>query len=235
MPGWIKIERDIQEHWIWQDEKYFRWWMTILLTVNYEAKKFPVNGEIFICNPGESFRSIDGWRKLFGCSKPTVLKFFKMLESDKMITTKTVGKGNRRKHLLSVVNWSKYQHAETENFTENKPETLPKVNHNKNNKNIRSNINDQFDQFWTLYDKKTGKQKAQKIWGKLTELDKEAIFKHLPLYKTTTPDKQFRKNPETYLRNRSWEDEIIKPINGHNKNSLPGTKILTNETFKPGY
>jgi len=29
----------------------------------------------------------------------------------------------------------------------------------------------------------------------------------------STPDKQYRKNPETYLNNKSWNDEII----GNNK------------------
>jgi hypothetical protein len=228
MPGWIKIERDIQNHWIWQDEKYFRWWMTILLNVNHEAKKFPVNTEIFTCNPGESFRSINDWSKLFRCSKPTVFKFFALLKNDGMLQTKVVGRGNRRKHLLTVVNWQKYQQAETQNFTENKPETLPKVNPNKNDKNEKND----FDRFWNLYDKKTGKVKSQKLWAKLAKTEKETILNHIPLYKRATPEKQFRKNPETYLRNRAWEDEIIKPTNGIKKDFE--TKILANE-YKPGY
>lgn len=228
MPGWIKIERDIQNHWIWQDEKYFRWWMTILLNVNHEAKKFPVNNEIFTCNPGESFRSFNDWSKLFRCSKPTVFKFFDLLKNDGMIQTKVVGRGNRRKHLLTVVNWQKYQQAETRNFTENKPETLPKVNPNKNDKNEKND----FDRFWNLYDKKTGKVKSQKLWAKLAKTEKETILNHIPLYKRATPEKQFRKNPETYLRNRAWEDEIIKPTNGIKKDFE--TKILANE-YKPGY
>jgi hypothetical protein len=228
MPGWIKIERDIQNHWIWQDEKYFRWWMTILLNVNHEAKKFPVNTEIFTCNPGESFRSINDWSKLFRCSKPTVFKFFALLKNDGMLQTKVVGRGNRRKHLLTVVNWQKYQQAETQNFTENKPETLPKVNPNKNDKNEKNDC----DRFWNLYDKKTGKVKSQKLWAKLAKTEKETILNHIPLYKRATPEKQFRKNPETYLRNRAWEDEIIKPTNGIKKDFE--TKILANE-YKPGY
>ena len=32
---------------------------------------------------------------------------------------------------------------------------------------------------------------------------------HLPNYIDSTPDKSFRKNPMTYLNNKSWEDEII--------------------------
>lgn len=139
--GWIKLHRSTLDHWIWQDERHFRWWITILLYVNHADSKFPVSGELMMCKSGESFMSIEGWMSLFRCSKPTVLKFFELLENDGMIMRKTVGKGNRRKHLLSVVNWEKYQQIETKNFTRTKPETLPKENPNvppnKNDKNER--------------------------------------------------------------------------------------------------
>ena len=36
------------------------------------------------------------------------------------------------------------------------------------------------------------------------------IFETLPEYVNSTPDKKFRKNPETYLNNCSWNDEIIQ-------------------------
>ena len=32
---------------------------------------------------------------------------------------------------------------------------------------------------------------------------------HVKAYKLAQPDKQFRKDPATYLNNRGWEDEII--------------------------
>ncbi len=56
MKGWISIYRDIQDHWIWQDPKYFKWWVTILLNVNHEAKQFPIGTKMFVCNPGQSFQ-----------------------------------------------------------------------------------------------------------------------------------------------------------------------------------
>jgi glycerol-3-phosphate cytidylyltransferase-like family protein len=63
--------------------------------------------------------------------------------------------------------------------------------------------------FWNEYDKKVDKDKCKKKWEKLSESDKNKIFEHLPLYKKSTPDKTYRKNPETYLNNKSWNDEII--------------------------
>lgn len=67
--------------------------------------------------------------------------------------------------------------------------------------------------FWSLYDKKVGKPKAEKLWSKLSKNEKEACLAYIPLYKQAQPDKQFRKNPETFLRNKSWNDEIIQQNN----------------------
>lgn len=145
MEGWIKLHRKIQEHWIWQDDKYFKWWNTILLNVNHDESKFPVDGELMTCFPGQSFRSIQSWTDLFGCSKKTTISFLKLLKKDAMISTEIVGNGNRRKHLLTVVNWKDYQIEETENYTEKEPKTTPKrnpkVTSNKNDKNVKNDKN----------------------------------------------------------------------------------------------
>ena len=69
--------------------------------------------------------------------------------------------------------------------------------------------NSSFDRFWNLYNKKVGRTKCEKLFHNLSENDRNKIFENLPAYIQATPDKQFRKNPETYLRNSSWEDELI--------------------------
>mgnify|MGYP003147076150 FL=1 len=38
---------------------------------------------------------------------------------------------------------------------------------------------------------------------------KENAIKYIEGYKKAQPDKKYRKNPDTYLRNESWNDEII--------------------------
>jgi len=69
---------------------------------------------------------------------------------------------------------------------------------------------EEFDKFWDMYQKKVGKDSAKKLWSKISKKDKEVIFDHTPRYVKSTPDKTFRKDPTTYLRNRGWEDEIIE-------------------------
>jgi hypothetical protein len=83
------------------------------------------------------------------------------------------------------------------------------------NNTINNTINNtySFDDFWDLYDKKVGnKDKLRGKYEKLSLQDRELIFLHVPKYKSANPDKQYRKNPETYLNNKSWLDEIIMPV-----------------------
>lgn len=73
-----------------------------------------------------------------------------------------------------------------------------------------------FDEFWELYDKKTGeRKKLTKKWLALTDEERETIMNYIPKYIECQPDKQFRKNPETFLNNKSWNDELISRNNGN--------------------
>lgn len=70
-----------------------------------------------------------------------------------------------------------------------------------------------FDEFWNLYDKRVGRAKCEKLWSKLTAKEKRDCIQYVPLYVQAQPDKQYRKNPETFLRNKSFYDEIINRDN----------------------
>jgi DNA-binding MarR family transcriptional regulator len=81
--------------------------------------------------------------------------------------------------------------------------------------NTVSKTDDRFEEFWGLYDKKTGKEIAYAKWKKLTKKEIAKIFETLPAYLESTPNKQYRKNPATYINQKVWNDEIInsQPIN----------------------
>ena len=70
-----------------------------------------------------------------------------------------------------------------------------------------------FEEFWNTYDKKNKRESCEKKFNKLTEKEKELIWGHVPKYVLSTPDKQYRKNPETYLNGKCWNDEIINKSN----------------------
>lgn len=89
------------------------------------------------------------------------------------------------------------------------------------------NVYPTFNDFWELYDKKVGdKSKLEKKWIKLPQKEKYKIMEYLPKYKMITPNKQYRKMPETFLNNKSWNDELIIPKELMNSTDANAFKLM---------
>ena len=78
----------------------------------------------------------------------------------------------------------------------------------------QSSIDREFDHVWNLYEKKGNKKTSKARFSKLSASKKESLLNHVPNYVFSTPDKQFRKNFETYINQECWNDEVIT----HEKN-----------------
>jgi hypothetical protein len=78
-----------------------------------------------------------------------------------------------------------------------------KKNDNKEKESIPFKI------FWDSYDKKVGWEKCEIIWRELTNTERNACMAKISAYKLSTPDKKFRMNPEKYLNQKGWLNEII--------------------------
>ncbi|MDD3165294.1 MAG: hypothetical protein PHS97_05505 [Oscillospiraceae bacterium] len=66
-----------------------------------------------------------------------------------------------------------------------------------------------FEDFWTAYGKKVEKVKCERIYEKIPESDRAVIRERVSPYVASTPDLKFRKNPQTWLNGKCWNDEII--------------------------
>ena len=67
-----------------------------------------------------------------------------------------------------------------------------------------------FERAWNLYEKKVGcKDKLENKWNSMSLKDRKAAIEYIPLYVISQPDKQYRKNFQTFLNQRGWEDELI--------------------------
>lgn len=137
--GFISIFRSIKRHWIWDDPIKFKWWIDILLTVNYTDRTVNIGYELFECKRGQSIQSLQSWAKVWNVSKDTVRNFFKLLEKDKMIVLENLQKTTR----LTVCNYDTYQtviHDEqtTSKREANAKQTRPHPN-NKGNKDNNEN------------------------------------------------------------------------------------------------
>lgn len=91
-------------------------------------------------------------------------------------------------------------------------------NENKDINETEILINYSFEDFWNLYDKKVGqKSKLEKKWKSFTDDKRHLIMVYVEDYKKAQPEKRFRKNPQTFFNQESWNDELINDNNGTNK------------------
>ena len=77
---------------------------------------------------------------------------------------------------------------------------------------VKAQFSPGFDQFWTIYPKKTGKQAAWKSWSKqkcepLTEVIISAVNRQKTWNSWTKDEGQYIPNPATWLNQGRWEDE----------------------------
>ena len=71
-------------------------------------------------------------------------------------------------------------------------------------------VDKEFERFWRVYDKKVQREQAFRMWKRLTKAEKKEILDKVALYVLSTPDKQYRMNPATYINpaNKRWRDEL---------------------------
>lgn len=113
-----------------------------------------------------------------------------------------------------------------------KPKKADSVNDN-DSVNVNDNVNEiniAFDVFWNLYDKKVGsRERLTKKWNALKDEERKSIIAYIPKYKISQPEKKFRKNPETFLNQKSWNDEIIETGNGKAKDPFAINNDIAND------
>lgn len=144
-------------------------------------------------------------------SKTQCENALKWLTNKLMITTAKTTRGL----IITVCNYDTYQSPKNyeDNREDNKGTTSrqqPPDTINKKEEELEE-LKGSFGVFWDAYEKKNDKDKAFQKWVKLTDSDRKAAIAYLPAYKLSQPIKQYRKDPATFLHNRSWLNEIIFP------------------------
>lgn len=208
MQGWVKIHRQLKDKAYYKDSEFIHLWLHLLLCANHYNGEYLNGYEIVKLKKGQF---ITGRKKLSletGISESKIERILKVFESEQQIEQQT----NSRNRLISIVSWDKFQQSEQQKDSK-WTASGQQVNTNKNEKNYKNEKNiievyPTFEDFWNLYDNKKDKEVCKPKWEKLTQKEKEDIMNYLPAYIQSTPDKQYRKNPKTFLSNKSWNNEI---------------------------
>lgn len=143
--GYISLFRSIKNHWIFQNDQHFKWWIIMLLEANFKSNKLVLGYDIYEIQRGQCANSLRTWAELFNCSTKTVTKFFDLLQKDKMIYSETIGKGKRSTTLININKYNEYQlpsetqEGEYGKRKGNATETLTTFNRDTTNKDNNDN------------------------------------------------------------------------------------------------
>jgi len=117
---------------------------------------------------------------------------------------------NEEDILTKFINEAELNDVQLKYLSENFPFTasdLQKIvgTHGK----IQEIIDVSFEKFWVMFDKKVNRKRSEELWYKLSESDRQLCLDRLNKYKIFCKQhNRFQKDPDTYLRNRSWIDEL---------------------------
>ena len=218
------MERDFKGVWIpkevWLDENLT--WMEKLLLVEIDS----------LDKEKGCFASNKYFAEFFQLSPSRISELVSQLVSKGYVTTFLLydGKQVKQRILTPTVPIRKRERGIRKvegGYSEKAEDSNTILNNTINNKYI----NISFNTWWDLYDKKVGsKTKLESKWNKLTDDQRIQAIKHTKEYIIAQPDKQYRKNPDTYFNNESYNDEIIK--NKDYKEQIPTNKITTQIKLK---
>lgn len=105
--GFIKLNRGIRNHWIWENPKYLQWWIDLIMEANWTEGKTVINGQLITVPRGSLITSISKLAERWGCTRRTAKHFIDMLESDKMCTAYGTG-------LYTTISIEKYSFWQSE-------------------------------------------------------------------------------------------------------------------------
>ena len=141
--GWIKLNRQITEHWLWKETPftYGLAWVDLLLLANWEDKKMPYKGEIILCKRGDVNLSFLSLAKRWGWSRWKVKNFIDLLVSDEMV----VVNATTHRTTITIVNYDKFQFLPTTDcttdHTTDRQQTIQQADITKKDKNIKKDKN----------------------------------------------------------------------------------------------
>lgn len=208
--GYIMLFRSLQNHWIWNDAEKLKWWIDILLSVNWQDKKMPERYKLVDCKRGQTINSLDNWSKRWGVDKSTVRRFLKMLENDSMIVTENLQFTTR----ITVCNYDSYNNSRhTKQLQSKRNTTLVETERNANNKD--NNTNNSIDIYTSFSQEQIEAYEKFKNWMKQSAYNVLNMKEDFSIQDYEKAKGRFTKEQiaETLISMHNWKDLCKKNIN----------------------
>lgn len=193
--GFIKLDRNIFEHWIFQDAEKFRAFVDLIQLARWKDEKLLIGNDLMTIPRGSYYTSELKLAEKWGWSRNKTRDYLKLLESEHMITKKGTTKGT----MLTIENYRLYQDEGTTKSTSNQQQKNIKKTLEGTSKKHQKNI------------KRYTKEEIKEINKKLEEgKERKEVYKAQTLsFPNPTHEVIFNQFGEvTY---KTWfEDSIIE-------------------------
>ena len=172
----------------------------MLMRASIKSSSMLLNNQIIEVNRGEIVFSQRNFAKRNNMTRQQLRTFLNKLAKAKMIEVKS----NPDITHIIIVEYYTYNSFKS---TQSQPRLNPIIR-KKESKNKESNKD--FDLFWEHYPKKVGKKKVQDKFNS-NNYPIDLILKNLELQKKSDQwqNQQYIPNPETYLNQERWTDEVV--------------------------
>ncbi|EIW3164964.1 DnaD domain-containing protein [Listeria monocytogenes] len=229
--GWIKIYRSLQEHWIWENEKYLKWWLDLLLLANHQDRDILINGELITIKRGQKHTSELWLSNRWNADRKQVRKFLELLKKNDMIT---ITKSRQKGTTYEISNYNDFQGIseeirttedttiDTTEDTTKEHQMVQRKGHKQELKNLRikelkKDINNNSDLNFKDFWEQNGfgmmlaiEQEKLLAWVDDFDGNREIVFKALEV----TSEQGANKRNYAYVNKilKNWEDRGFKTI-----------------------
>ena len=133
--GFIKLDRSIFEHWIFQDAEKFKAFVDLVQLARWKDEKLLVGNDLVTIPRGSYYTSELKLAARWGWGRDKIRNFLTLLEKERMIKKKSTTKGT----MLTIENYRVYQdehptvYTTKTHQTNNEPDIKPTTNQHQTN------------------------------------------------------------------------------------------------------
>ena len=105
MNGWIRLDRAIQDNFLWQEPEALKLWLHLLMAASLTDKATAFNGQMLTIKRGQLVFGLNAASARLNISIRRLRKYLNWFESDDMIDKQITNKFS----IISITNYSQYQ------------------------------------------------------------------------------------------------------------------------------
>lgn len=105
MNGWIRLDRAIQDNFLWQEPEALKLWLYLLMAASLTDKATAFNGQMLTIKRGQLVFGLNAASARLNISIRRLRKYLDWFESDDMIDKQVTNKFS----IISITNYAQYQ------------------------------------------------------------------------------------------------------------------------------